>query len=33
MLQNELKRKGGAKNKRDKNRKVVRRERNKCKFG
>jgi hypothetical protein len=31
MLQNELKRKGGAENKRDKNRRVFRREQNMCK--
>jgi hypothetical protein len=33
MLQNELKIKGGAENKRDKNRRVVRREQNMCKIG
>jgi hypothetical protein len=33
MLQNELKRKGGAENKRDKNRRVVTWEQNKCKIG
>jgi hypothetical protein len=32
MLQNELKRKRGAENKRDKNRRVVRREQNMCKI-
>jgi hypothetical protein len=32
MLQNELKRKGGAENKRDKNRRV-RKEQNMCKIG
>jgi hypothetical protein len=33
MLQNELKRKGGVENKRDKNRRVLRREQNMCKIG
>jgi hypothetical protein len=33
MLQNELKIKGGAENKRNKNRRVVRREQNMCKIG